>query len=429
MLKKLLAHSLAKDTLILFGVQISGYVLPLITLPFLARVLGPTSFGLTALGTAVVLYFVVVTEWGFAVVGTRQIAIAQNDEQVSRTYSTIMACKLLLLTICFFVMIVLIASIPKLHAYWPLYLVSFLQVVGSCFSPNWLMQGMQKMRYIAYSDYGAKIISVLLIFALVRHSSDYVLVAALQSGGFLVSAIIGLTVVFGKLRVRIVKPAFSDMREAMIVGWPVFLSMASMTAMTSTNTVIVGTMASPAEVGYLNGAQRLIIATRALTNPIAGAAYPHISKLAVNSRQDALSFVRKLILWTSAPFLLITIGILSFAPFFVSKWYGPNYAETGVLLRIMAFTPFLHAIGMCFGTYFMLAFGFQKEWSKIITRMVILNFVLVCLLVPFIRPARAIALTTSLTDLFSAGSSALFYRKTAPRLDQEAALAAAGNLS
>ena len=65
MLRKLLSHRLAKDTLILFGVQISGYVLPLITLPFLTRVLGPANFGLTALGTALVLYFVVVTEWGF----------------------------------------------------------------------------------------------------------------------------------------------------------------------------------------------------------------------------------------------------------------------------------------------------------------------------------------------------------------------------
>jgi PST family polysaccharide transporter len=428
MLRKILSHRLAKDTLILLGVQISGYVLPLITLPFLARVLGPANFGLTALGTAVVLYFAVVTEWGFGVTGTRQIAIAQNDpEQVSKIYSTIMACKVSLLTVCFFTMSLLVMMIPKLRVFWPLYFVSFLQVVGLCLSPNWLLQGMQRMRYIAYSDYGAKVISVLLIFALVRRSSDYMLVAALQSGGFLISAIIGLTIVFWNLPVRIVRPVVADMREALIGGWPVFLSFASMTAMSSTNTVIVGAMASTAEVGYLSAAQRLIIATRSLTNPIAGAVYPHISKLAVKSPREALRFFRKLLLWTSAPFLLITVGMLFFAPFAVSVLYKAKYAETGVLLRIMSFTPVLHAVSMCFGTYFMLAFGYQKEWSKIITRMVVLNFVLVFLLVPFIRPARAIALTTSLTDLFSTGSSILFYRKTVSRqLDHEAALATGG---
>lgn len=197
MLRKFLGHRLAKDTLILFGVQISGYVLPLVTLPFLTRVLGPANFGLTALGTALVLYFVVIIEWGFAVTGTRQIAIAQNDPgQVSKIYSAIMACKLVLLTLCFLSMVVLVMATPKLRAYWLLYFVTFLQAVGQCLSPNWLLQGMQRMRFIAYSDYGAKVISVFLIFGLVRRSSDYMLVAALQSGGFLISALIGLAMIF-----------------------------------------------------------------------------------------------------------------------------------------------------------------------------------------------------------------------------------------
>jgi PST family polysaccharide transporter len=420
MLRRLFSHRLAKDTLILFGVQISGYVLPLITLPFLARVLGPANFGLTALGTAVVLYFVVVTEWGFAVTGTKQIAIAQDDPaEVSKTYSTIMACKVSLMALCFVAMIGLVAAIPKLRAFWPLYFLSFLQVVGFCLSPNWVLQGMQRMRYIAYSDYGAKILSVILIFALVRKSSDYMLVAALQSGGFLMSAIIGLTIVFGKLRLRLVRPALGDMRRELVAGWPVFLSMASMTAMSSTNTVIVGTVASPADVGFLSAAQRLIIAVRSLANPLTNAVYPHISKLAARSPHEALRFVRKQLLWTSAPFSLLTLGMLFFSPLAVSILYKPEYAETGVLLRIMCFTPVLHALGMCFGNYFMLAFGYQKEWAKIITRMVVLNFALVFPLLLLMRADRAVALSTTLTDVFSAGSSAFFYWKTSSRLVRE----------
>jgi len=278
---------------------------------------------------------------------------------------------------------------------------------------------MQKMRYIAYSDYGAKILSVILIFALVRKSSDYLLVAALQAGGFLISAFIGLTLVFGKLRLRIVRPAFSDMRREMIAGWPVFLSMASMTAMSSTNTVMVGMVASPADVGFLSAAQRLIIAVRALTNPITNAVYPHISKMAAKSPHHALRFLRKQVLWTSIPFISITLGMLFFAPFAVTVLYGPKFAETAILLRIMCLTPILHALGMCFGTYFMLAFGYQKEWAKIITRMVVLNFALVFPLLLLMRADRAVALSTALTDLFSAGSSAFFYWKTTSRLMRE----------
>jgi O-antigen/teichoic acid export membrane protein len=141
--------------------------------------------------------------------------------------------------------------------------------------------------------------------------------------------------------------------------------------------------------------------------------------MAAKSQRDALGFLRKQVIWTSAPFLLITLGMLLFSPLAVSILYGRKYAETAVLLRIMSLTPVLHAIGMCFGTYFMLAFGYQKEWSKIITRMVVLNFALMFLLVKFMQPARAVALSTVLADFFSAGSSVLFYRRTTARMDRE----------
>jgi PST family polysaccharide transporter len=415
-LLRLIRHRLVKDTLILFGVQVSSYVLPLITLPYVTRVLGPTNFGLTALGTAVILYFAVVTDYGFAVTGTRRIAVSQGDpEMVSRTYSTIMFCKACLLCLCFVSLLALLAAVPAFRAQWRLYLVSFLQVLGLGLSPNWFLQGMQRMRYIAYSDYGAKILSVILIFALVRRSSDYVIVAALQSGGFMISAVIGLLVVFTRIRPRLLTPRWPDVRAAIIEGWPVFLSMAAMIAVSSTNTLILGLMTTPAQVGYLNAAQRLIIAARALTNPVTTAIYPHMSRLAAGSRADALRFFRKQVLWTAAPFLAISLALLFFSPLIVRILYKQQYAETGVLLRLMSMTPVVHAVSMCFGTYYMLAFGYEKAWSTIIVRMVVLNFVCIFALMLFMRPVRAIALTTTLLDIFSAGSCIFFYRRTVGR--------------
>lgn len=414
MLLKLIRHRLVKDTIILFGVQVSGYLLPLITLPYITRILGPTNFGLTAIGTALVLYFAVVTDYGFAVTGTRRIAISYGDPlSVSRIYSTVMFCKLCLLAFCFVSLGAILTFVPAFRVQWPLYLVSFLQVVGLGLSPNWFLQGMQRMRYIAYSDYGAKILSVILIFALVHRSSDYVTVATLQSGGFLVSACIGLLVVFTKLRPRLVMPLWPDVRLFMIEGWPVFLSTASMIAVSSTNTMILGLMTTPAQVGYLNAAQRLIIASRALMNPVATAIYPHMSRLAAGSRVDGVRFFRRQVLWTAAPFLGISLGLLFFSPLIVRILYKQQYAETGVLLRLMSMTPVVHAVSTCFGTFYMLAFGYEKVWSRIIIRMVVLNFVCIFALMYFMRPVRAIALTTTLMDIFAAGSCILFYRRTA----------------
>lgn len=410
--------------MVLLGVQITAYLLPLVTLPYLTRVLGPANFGLLALGSAMVLYFMVATEYGFAVTGTRRVAIVQdNPAQVARVYSTIMACKLCLMALSFLVLLGIVAATPKIRVHWQLYLVSFLLVMGYCLSPNWLFQGLQRMKFVAYSDYGAKLISVGLIFLLIHKSSDYLLAAAVQTGGFLVSACIGLGLVFFVIGVRPVRPRWADVREVMLEGWPVFLSMASMTVTTSSNTVILGMVTTPDQVGFLSAASRLIIATRALTNPITNAVYPHMSQLAAKSREKALRLLERQLIWTCAPFLLVSIGMLLFSPWAVQILYGPKYVETGVLLRLMCLTPFVHSVGMCFGTYYMLAFGYEKEWSRIIRRMMVLNFVSVFLLMTLMRPVRAIALTTTLMDIFTATSCVLFYRRTASRNRERAAAA------
>lgn len=410
---RLLKHRLVQDVLVLGGVQVSGYVLPLVTLPYLTRVLGPENFGLIALGTALVLYFSVVTEYGFAVTGTRHVAVAQHDlTQVSRVYSSIMLCKLTFLVICFLITLALVAFVPKLREHWPLYLVSFLQVIGWCLSPNWLLQGMQRMKLVAYSDYCAKIVSVALIFLLVHHSSDYLIAAALQSGAFLIAALLGLTFTFTTFRLRPVRPSWNELRMHLLEGWPVFLSMASGNVMTSSNTMILGMMTTPTQVGFLNAGSRLIIAARALTNPLSAAVYPHMSRLAARSRSESIRFLERRLLWTTAPFFFISLGVLLFAPQVVRILYGPKYVETAVLLRLMCLTPFVHAVSMCFGTYYMLAFGYEKAWSRIIVQMLFLNFVAVFGLMMLMPLVRAIALSTSLMDVFAAASCIRFYFRT-----------------
>lgn len=417
MLGRFLQHRLFQDSLVLLGVQVSGYVLPLITLPYLTHVLGPDNFGLLALGTALVLYFSVVVEYGFAVTGPRQVAIVQDQpEKVSRIYSTIMMCKVLLLAGSLSVLGILVFLVPSYREYWPLYLVSYLQVLGWGLSPNWLLQGMQRIRYVAYCDYSAKVVSVALIFLLVKKESDYLIAAALQSGGFLIAACFGLVVTFRKLRIRLVVPTWEDMKQAIREAWPVFLSSANMTVVTSSNTMILGATASNAQVGYFSAAQRLMIAARSLNNPINAAVFPHMSKLVSENPAKALRFFRTRLSWTVVPFLLMGAGVLLLAGWITRLLYGPDFGETETLLRIMALTPFFHSVAMCVGVYYMLAFGFEKAMERIIRLAMVGNFVMLGVTMQLMAPVRAVSLTTTLVDLLLAGSYFAFYlRRTRER--------------
>src|SRR5215470_11260654 len=117
-------HRLVKDSLILYGVQITGYILPFITQPYLARILGPANIGLIGLGMALSLYFGSVVEYGFAVTGPRQIAVVQDDlQKVSKIYSTILACRVSLTLLSAVVLAGLIMLVPKYHMHAALYAV------------------------------------------------------------------------------------------------------------------------------------------------------------------------------------------------------------------------------------------------------------------------------------------------------------------
>jgi O-antigen/teichoic acid export membrane protein len=91
--------------------------------------------------------------------------------------------------------------------------------------------------------------------------------------------------------------------------------------------------------------------------------------------------------------------------------FGAKYAYTAVLLRIMAPGPFLFALSHCYSTYFMLAFGYQKQWSRLILWTAIVNFAVLGPFLLLVSAPAAFALTGVAVDAFAFAMSYLFYRR------------------
>ena len=242
-----------------------------------------------------------------------------------------------------------------------------------------------------------------LTLVVVRREKDYLYAAGLNPVPRMIAGAISLALAPGICGVRFQTRAWADVIDVLKQGWPVFLSMAAGTLTSNTNVFILGQITtSTAEVAYYTNANRLIVAMRMLVNPVVTALYPHISHMASKSTGGAIAFLRKYSLLMALPFLLMSAVTCIFAPFIVHKLYGTkfDYTPSILLLRILAFQPFLLALSHSYATYYMLAFGFEKQWSRIILQSTLLNFVLLggFIWVLHIRPTTSMSIVGTLLD-------------------------------
>jgi PST family polysaccharide transporter len=407
-----LRHRLVKNTAALLVVQMSTYAAPLLVLPYLSRVLTTDHFGLVAYATAFNWYFITLVEYGFNLTATRQISIhCDNPKKLSQIFSSVMAAKAALTVLGFVIMLGVVLATPKFRPNLVLFCLSYLATLGDLLFPLWLFQGLQKMGNLLWRDLGSRTVALILIFVFVRKDSDYLWAMGFQAGSTVLAGAVGLITVPFLTPVRFVAPSIPEVLVALREGWPVFLSMASMTLSTSTNIIIVGFRSGPSGVAFFSAAFRLVVAARMLVAPVVTAIYPHMSHLAVSSREDAIRFLRKHTWKLTAPFFLTSVCLFAGAPLIIRILYSAKYKPSVPLLQVMAFAVFLLALQHVYATFFMLAFGYEKQWTRVIFATAILNFVILGPLVFWIWPPMAAAITMLALEIFAAAVTYVFFKR------------------
>ncbi|GAB6077194.1 flippase [Desulfurobacterium crinifex] len=258
--------------------QGANYILPLITLPYLVRVLGPEKFGLIAFAQAFIQYFNILTDYGFNLSATREISIhRENKEKVSEIFSSVMIIKLGLLVLSFLIMTIIVFSFEKFKRDWLIYYLTFGMVVGQALFPVWFFQGMERMKYITFLNITAKLIFAISIFVFVHEVSDYIYVPLINSLGFFISGILAIWIVVKDFNIRIYVPRTSTLVEYLRDSSQFFLSRVSVSIYTSTNAFVLGLFTNNRMVGYYSIAEKLYIALQQIYHPLVNTLYPYVA--------------------------------------------------------------------------------------------------------------------------------------------------------
>ncbi len=403
--------AIVRNALSLYSIQAATYILPWFTFPYVFRVLGPEKYGAIAFAGSLIAYFQAVTEYGFNLTATREVSIHRNDPaKLSQIFSATMYAKTILMVGSFIALTAIVFAVPQFRAEAPLFFVSFLVILANLVFPVWLFQGLEKMESITYREVGARLLGLAPTFLMVKKPSDYLMVAAINSGSLLLAGAVAY-IGFGKMTTaRLTRVSFAEIRRTFAEGWNVFISTAAITLYTRSNTFILGLVGTPAEVGYFSAAQRLVEAGKALVSPLTTAIYPHISRLSHESPREGMAFIRRNTLRFVVPFVAISCGLLWVAPPLGMLLLGSKFAPSVPLLQIMSFTPLAFAISAIYATFYMLGMGFKKEWSRLVMSAGAFNFIILIPLLFVTTPSIAVSVTSFLVEVWVMAGAYWFFR-------------------
>jgi PST family polysaccharide transporter len=377
---------LFENFLSLSFLQIANYIFPLITLPYLVRVLGPEKYGLIAFAQAFIGYFQILTDYGFNLSATREISInRENKEKVSEIFSSVMIIKFFLLLLSLGLMTIIVFSFKKFRQDWLIYYLTFGMVLGQTLFPIWFFQGMERMKYITFLNVLAKLIFTIAIFIFIKKSSDYLYVPLLNSSGFVVAGILALWIVFKDFGVFFRIPSFKDLKYQLKEGWYIFISTVAISLYTISNTFILGLFTNNTIVGYYSAAEKIIRLVQGLLAPISQTIYPHISKLMNESKEIGVKFIRKVTLLIGGFSFILSLVIFIFADLIVRIILGSQFTESIIVLRIIAFLPFIIGLSNVFAVQGIIAYGNVKIIPKITFVGAISNVILAMLLVKLLQ--------------------------------------------
>jgi PST family polysaccharide transporter len=281
---KKLTNSVEKKRLLdnylsLMTLQAMNFLLPLLTLPYLVRVLGVEKFGLVMFAQSFISFFSIIVDFGFNLSATREISVhRENQKKVTEIFSSIITIKLTLLLVSFIIMLGIVFSFERLSQDWKLYTFTYLMVIGQTIFPVWYFQGMERMRLVTIVNVTSKVLFTLLIFIVIQEKQDYIYVPIVSGIGFISGGVLSLYILYKIFDQKFTFPSMPSLKYYFIDSSQYFLSRVSVSLYTSANAFVLGLLTNNTMVGYYSIAEKLYMAFQYMYQPIIQTLYPYIAK-------------------------------------------------------------------------------------------------------------------------------------------------------
>ncbi len=343
-----------------FILTATNFIFPLITFPYVSRIIFADGTGKVAFASSIAGYFMMIASLGIPTYGIRACAKVRDDkEKLSKLTQELLIIHAITTTITLFAFLIAIFTIEKLEQEKTLMLVNAFSILLNVFGANWLYSALEQYSYITVRSILFKLISIVLMFTFVREKSDYIIYGCIT-----ILASVGSNVLnFINLRKHISFHKFEnyEFRKHLKPIMVFFAQSVAVSIYTNLDTVMLGFMTNDFEVGYYNAAIKVKNILLSLVTSLGTVLLPRLSYYIQNDmKNEFIILIKKSFEFVWLISLPLTIYFVIFSKESLLFLSGESFVGATFAMQIIMPTIFCIGLSNIAGVQILTPLGKEK---------------------------------------------------------------------
>lgn len=346
-------RTLVQNTSYIAILQGFNVIAPLITYPYLVRVIGRDMYGVFITAQVLVSYISLFVVWGSDSVCAKYISIYRDDKQkLSEIFSSVFVGRAVVWLIGLAVFLLIVLLTPTYRESSLIFTLTYGMAIYDVLFPQYLFQGLEKMKYATFVVVMAKSFFIVLVFALVKESSDLYLVPLLYSIGYLLGGLFSLYIVLGLLGLRFKKVSCKAVLSLVEESLPIFASDMITAIKDRFNILLMGGLIGMGNVVIYDLGMKINLLVSKPTEILRIAMFPRAAK------DRSIPEVRKTIMVSFFISFMLVI-VVNLALPFISRFFLNEDVDL-LPLRLFTMAPLLLSVSVLIAFNVFVAFGYNR---------------------------------------------------------------------
>lgn len=357
--------------------QVLVLIIPLITTPYISRILGADGIGIYSYSYSIAQYYALFIMLGLNNYGNRTIAqVRDNNDALRKSFWSIYAMQFGLGMIILGIYFIYALFLSKNNT---AALIMGIYVISSCFDINWFFFGMEKFKATTTRNTTIKIITTVLIFCFVKQRQDVYKYCIIMVSGMLLSQLVLWPYV--KKICGFYRPKWSEIKVHIKPNLILFLTVIAVSLFKIMDKIMLGLMTDTAQVGFYESSERVISIPTALVTALGTVMLPRMSNLRTK-KTDSEGIIYKSILFAMLLSSSMSFGIMAVSKTFVPLFYGPGYDLCIPLYLVLLPSCLFFAFGNVIRTQYLLPNEYDSIYVKSAFLGAGVNIVINLILIP-----------------------------------------------